>query len=342
VASPRITGYRNNAKYIYGPGCDGRLVLGAYAPRSHAIVDVSGCAVVEPALSEARAALLPILVERQITPFDEIKRTGLLRYVVMRATAAGRVLVTLITARADWPQAREVATTLAARCPAVCGVIHNVNPSSGNALFGDQEFTLHGSAAIEDDLGPIRVRLGSRSFFQANRLVAARAYADLVEAARQRGPFRRAVDAYAGAGGIALSVAPLADEVVAIEEIAAATRAAQDFLASAPQENRPNLRFLTGDVTEHLGSVGNADLVVLNPPRKGCARAVLDAVVGLQPRFVAYLSCNPHTLARDLAVLARAGLKIVSVTPYDMLPHTPHVESLVTLETLRVSNPSRE
>jgi 23S rRNA (uracil1939-C5)-methyltransferase len=332
VASPRITGYRNNAKYIYGRGPDGQLLLGAYAPRSHDVVDMSGCAVIEPALSQVRDALLPILVEQQVAPFDEVKRTGLLRYVIMRATAAGRVLVTLVTARADWPQAHAIAATLVARCPLVCGVIHNVNPSTGNALFGDQESLLAGSPTFEDDLGPIRVRLGSRSFFQANRLVAAHAYGDLVAAARQRAWYRRAVDAYAGAGGIALSVAPLADEVVAIEEVAAATLAAQEFLASLPPANRPAIRFVTGDVAEHLASVGQADLVILNPPRKGCARAVLDAVVRLQPRFVAYLSCNPQTLARDLAVLARAGLKVASITPYDMLPHTPHVESLALVE----------
>lgn len=345
VASPGISGYRNNAKYIYGRGSDGQVVLGAYAPRSHDVIDMSACAVVEPALSAVRAALLPILVEHQVVPFDEVKRTGLLRYVIMRATAAGQVLVTMVTARADWPQAQAIAATLAARCALVCGVIHNVNPSTGNALFGDQEFLLQGSPTVEDELGAIRVRLGSRSFFQANRLVAAHAYGDLVGAARRQAPFHRAVDAYAGAGGIALSVAPLADEVVAIEEVAAATRAAQEFLASLPAMHRPAIRFLTGDVAEHLNQVGRADLIVLNPPRKGCARAVLDAVIRLQPRFVAYLSCNPQTLARDLAVLARAGMTIASVTPYDMLPLTPHVETLVVIESgnpERVSNPSRD
>ncbi len=334
VASPRTTGYRNNAKYIYGVGPDGRPVLGAYAPRSHDVVDMAGCAVIEPALADARAALLTILAERHVPPFDEVKRTGLLRYAIMRATAAGQVLVTLVTARADWPQAGEIATALASRCPAVCGVVQNFNPSAGNALLGEQEHLLYGSPTAEDSLGEARVRLGSRSFFQANRLVATRAYADLVEAARRRGPFRRAVDAYAGAGGIALSVAPLADEVVAIEEVAAATQAAQALLAATPA-GMPGgrLRFLTGDVAEHLSAVGQADLVILNPPRKGCARVVLDAVLKLRPRFVAYLSCNPQTLARDLAVLARAGLRIAAVTPYDMLPHTPHVESLALLES---------
>jgi 23S rRNA (uracil1939-C5)-methyltransferase len=173
------------------------------------------------------------------------------------------------------------------------------------------------------------VRLGPRSFAQANRLVAGRAYQDIVAAAARLGSIDRVVDAYAGAGGIALALAPLAREVVAIEENPAACATAQAFLA----ERGPgrNVRIVIGDVADHLAQVGTAELVVLNPPRKGCSPAVLEAVVQLRPRLVAYLSCSPDSLARDLAALARLGLRTVSVTPYDMLPHTPHVEALALL-----------
>jgi 23S rRNA (uracil-5-)-methyltransferase RumA len=333
VASPTRSNYRDNAKYVYGRDDAGRLVLGGYAPRSHEIVDMTACPMIEPALIEARSALLPLLQARGVVPFDEIRRTGLLRYAIMRSNAAGRVLVTLVTGRPEWPGAGELAAALAAACQAVSGVVHNVNPTQGNALFGDRERLLHGSPEIEDEIGGVRMRLGSRSFFQANRLVAGRAYRDLVAAARPLAPFRRAIDAYAGAGGIALSVAPLAEEVVAIEAVAAATATARAFLAEAgASDARARVRFVTGDAAEHMAKIENADLVILNPPRKGCAPAVLQAVIALAPRFVAYLSCNPGTLARDLAVLAGAGLHLRAVTPYDMLPHTPHVEALALLE----------
>ncbi|HJX65996.1 MAG TPA: 23S rRNA (uracil(1939)-C(5))-methyltransferase RlmD [Polyangia bacterium] len=330
VPSPQPFGYRGNAKYVFGHDRDGRLVLGAYAPRSHEIVDMSGCPIGEPALAEVAAALVTSLVQHAVEPFDEVRRTGLLRYVVLRANADGKVLVALVTGRESWPEAETFARELAVACPAVLGVVHNVNRASGNALLGESERLLCGSATIEDTIGPARVRLGPRSFAQANRLVASRAYHDIVAAVARLGLIDRVVDAYAGAGGIALSLAPLAREVVAIEENPAACATAQALLAE--REPDGNIRFVIGDVADHLAQVGTADLVVLNPPRQGCAPAVIAAVVQLHPRLVAYLSCNPASLARDLAALARLGLRTLSITPYDMLPHTPHVEALALLE----------
>jgi 23S rRNA (uracil1939-C5)-methyltransferase len=328
----RPCGYRGNAKYVFGRDRDGRLVLGAYAPRSHEIVDMSGCPIGEPALAEVAAALLTLLARHAVAPFDEVRRTGLLRYVVLRANTDGKVLVALVTGREGWPEAASLARELAATCPAVLGVVHNINSASGNAIFGEPEHLLFGSATMEDTIGPARVRLGPRSFSQANRLVAGRAYHDIVAAAARLGSIDRAVDAYAGAGGIALSLAPLAREVVAIEENPAACATAQAFLAERGSDDPgARIRFVTGDVADHLARVGAADLVVLNPPRKGCAPATIAAVAQLHPRLVAYLSCNPTSLARDLAALARLGLRTVSITPYDMLPHTPHVEALALL-----------
>jgi len=333
VPSPQPFGYRGNAKYVFGHDDNGKLVLGAYAPRSHEIVDMSGCPVGEPALAEVAAALLTLLVQHAVEPFDEVRRTGLLRYVVLRANAAGQVLVALVTGRESWPQAETIARELAAACPAVLGVVHNINSASGNALFGEADRLLFGSAFIEETIGLARVRLGPRSFAQANRLVAGRAYHDIVAAAARLGSIDRAVDAYAGAGGIALSLAPLAREVVAIEENPAACATARAFLAErGPGKPVARVRFVNGDVADHLAQVGAADLVVLNPPRKGCSPAVLEAVAQLHPRLVAYLSCNPTSLARDLTVLAHLGLHTVSITPYDMLPQTPHVEALALLD----------
>jgi 23S rRNA (uracil1939-C5)-methyltransferase len=329
VPSPQPFGYRGNAKYVFGPDRDGKLVLGAYAPRSHEIVDMSACPVGEPVLTEVAAALLTVLVQHAVAPFDEVRRTGLLRYAILRANADGKVLVTLVTGRESWPEAETIARDLAAACPAVRGVVHNINSASGNALLGESESLLFGSAFIEDTIGPARVRLGPRSFSQANRLVAGRAYHDIVAAAERLGAIDRVVDAYAGAGGIALSLAPLAREVVAIEENQAACGTAQAFLAERAPDG--NIRIVIGDVADHLAQVGTADLVVLNPPRKGCAPAVLAAVAQLRPRLVAYLSCNPTSLARDLAALAHLGLRTVGITPYDMLPHTPHVEALASV-----------
>ena len=242
--------------------------------------------------------------------------------MVLRANAAGRVLATLVSARAQWSGADAVASACMSEFPAFVGVVLNVNSSGGNALFGEDERVLAGQASCEDEIGDVRVRLASRSFFQANRAVASRIYRDLV--ARLPGDLGRAVDAYSGAAGIALSLASRAREVIAIEQNAAAT-------AAASESKGERVQIITGDAAQGLSSMDAADLVVLNPPRKGCTAEVLAQVLRMTPRLVAYLSCDPRSLARDLGVLAKAGATITSVVPYDMMPHTPHVETLVVL-----------
>ena len=141
-------------------------------------------------------------------------------------------------------------------------------------------------------------------------------------------PHERVVDAYCGVGGIALTLARHAREVIGLESHAGAVA---DASAAAARNEIRNARFLAGDAAGALAALDRADVVVLNPPRKGCAPAVLAEVARLAPRAVAYLSCDPETLARDLAVLASSGHRPTAVTPFDMLPHTPHVETLVLL-----------
>jgi 23S rRNA (uracil1939-C5)-methyltransferase len=330
LPSPRTFGYRNQAKYVYGrEQGSGRLALGAYLPRSHELVDMAGCEVVEPILDEVAGLLRVLLAAQMVAPFDEVRRIGLLRYVVMRANDAGEVLVTLVAARRDWADAVALAEELLARAPAVAGVVLNVNDGRGNALFGADEVTLAGRPTLEDQLGPARVELASRSFFQLNRGTAGRAYQALRAAAASLGPLDRAVDVYAGAGGIAFSLLPLAAEVVAIEENPAATAAAAAFAG----RHGLGVRFVTGDAARMLEQISDADLVVLNPPRGGCDADVLAAVGRLRPRLCAYLSCHPGTLARDLEVLAGLGLAVGEIQPFDMLPHTPHVEALALLSS---------
>jgi 23S rRNA (uracil1939-C5)-methyltransferase len=288
--------------------------------------------VIEPVLEETRGILLGILRSHQVEPYHELRRTGPLRYVLLRASAEGRVLATLVAARSDWGQvATAVAAALMQQSPALMGVVLNLNPAAGNALLGKAEELLAGQPTLDDQIGDVTVRLGSRSFFQANRAVGSRIYRDLL--ARLPGspasPSRLgiAVDAYSGAGGIALSLLPRSSQVIAIEENPAATSAATSLLGAS---EAARLRLVTADAAQGLAAVEHADLVVVNPPRKGCSPEVLTELRRLSPRWIAYLSCDPGTLARDLDVLA-ADTTVTSVVPYDMMPHTPHVETLALL-----------
>jgi 23S rRNA (uracil1939-C5)-methyltransferase len=328
VPSPVSLGYRNKSKLVAGRDQTGRLILGAYAPRSHAVVDLTGCAVAEPPLDAVAATLRDLLAAQGIQPYDEVRLRGTLRYVVLRANADGAVLVTLVTATDDLPEADALVSALRAAHPVIAGVVQNVNPSRGNAIFGTHERTLAGASTFEDRIGDVRLRVSSRAFLQANRHIAAVAYARLAEAVALTGP-ERVIDAYAGVGGIALTLAPRAAAVVGFEEHAAAV---DDAAVSAALNGIGNARFVAGDAGELLARESAADVVVLNPPRKGCAPAVLDRVAALGPRTVAYLSCAPETLARDLELLHQRGYRTRDITPLDMLPHTPHLEALAILD----------
>jgi 23S rRNA (uracil1939-C5)-methyltransferase len=237
VASPRALGYRNRSKLVCaraeGAGRAG-LVLGAFAPRTHRVVDLLGCRIAEPPLDEVAAALRAIAEQAGVSPYDERAMTGDLRYVVLRVNHRGEVQATLVTAgRAQQAALARVAELLRAARPEVVGVVQNINPSRGNAIYGAEEITLGGQPALEDLAGNVRVLLSPRSFFQANREVAALAYRAIAAAVAPRGG-DRVVDAYAGVGGIALTLARAAGEVIGIEEHAGAVDDAVASAALAP------------------------------------------------------------------------------------------------------------
>ena len=337
VASPRPLGYRNKSKLVVGRAedrPDGRLILGAYAPRTHDLVDLAGCRITEPPLDETAAALRALVEGSGIRPYDERALTGDLRHVVLRANHAGRVLAVWVVAR-PLANGAELARSFRAARPEVMGVVEHENRTRGNAILSEGgptgERILDGDGEIEEEVSVngriVRLKLSAGAFFQANRAVAGLAYAAL-ERTLAVTAGERAVDAYCGVGGIALTLARSAREVVGIESHAGAVA---DATASAARNEIRNARFLAGDAAQSLAEIDGADVVVLNPPRKGCAPAVLTQIARLAPRAIAYLSCDPDTLARDLAVLASHGHRPTAVTPFDMLPHTPHVETLAIL-----------
>ncbi|MDB4983026.1 MAG: methyltransferase, partial [Myxococcales bacterium] len=327
VASPRDLGYRNRSKLV-AAGTRGRVVLGAFAPRSHDVLDLVGCRIAEPPLDDVAAAATRCANAAGVAPYDERTLTGDLRHVVLRVNGAGEVLAIFVTTRPAATGLLELARALRAARPEVVGVVQNVNPTRGNAIFGDETRPLDGATSLEERVGEVRLRLSPGAFFQANRDVAALAYASIARDLGVRAG-EHVVDAYAGVGGIALTLAPTAADVLGIEEHAAATA---DAIASAALNGVTNAHFVTGDVTTRLRDVPRADVVVVNPPRKGCSAGALTEITRLHPRVVAYLSCDPDTLARDLAALVERRHRVRSVTPFDMMPHTPHVEALAVLE----------
>ena len=334
VASPRPLRYRNKSKLV-AARAGGRLVLGAYAARTHDVVDLAGCQIAEPPLDDVAQGLRTILDDAGVRPYDERTLTGDLRHVILRVSVDGEVLAALVVAR-PLADGQTLGARIRAARPEVIGVVEHLNQTRGNAILSgagtDAERILWGEDELDDRVvvggRPLWLALSASAFFQANRDVAGLAYGAIAAALAVR-PGERVADAYSGVGGIALALAPGAGEVVGIESHAAATARAA---AAAARNGAANARFVTADAAAGLAALDRVDVVVLNPPRKGCDAAVLAQVARLAPRAVAYLSCDPDTLARDLAALAGHGYRTRAVTPFDMLPHTPHVEALAVLE----------
>ena len=332
VPAPAELGYRNKGKYVVAGGVGGALVLGAYEPRTHAVVDTIGCRVVAPSIDRAARRVRATLAASGLAPYDETTRTGVLRHVVVRADPAGAVLVCVITTgAADRDALVPLATCLLG--DGIAGVTRAVNDRPTGAIFdptaGPPEL-LAGAGHLLEQIGDAALELGASAFFQVNRDQALRLYGDLADAACA-GPDTSALDLYCGVGGITFVLAARGARVLGLEShagaVATATRAAEAAGLS------PRARFTRADAAS-LAALApeDLDLVVVNPPRKGLDADTRAALAALAAPTIAYVSCGPESLARDLVDLARVGYRAELVRAYDFMPGTAQVETLVVLK----------
>lgn len=314
VASPRSTGYRALAKLVVGPGG----ILGSYRPRTHDVEDMRGCVVHAPEAERVVDAARDALIGAG--PHD-------LRYVLVRASLLeGRAVVTLVT-RGGPPPAALVAA-LAAR-EDVARVVHHVHDGDGDALWGPGPTTvLLDRGPVREAVGPVHQSLEAGAFVQINPGAAGLLYATAVAAAAPAG--KRVLDLYAGSGGVSLAMlAAGASSVVAVESVPAAAAAAR--AAAEAQGVADRLEVRAAPVEAALDALRGFDVVSVNPPRKGLGAEVVAGLGALGAPRVVYVSCNPASLARDVAGLVEHGYQVEAVTPVDLFPHTRHVETVLVL-----------
>ncbi|MFN8601398.1 MAG: 23S rRNA (uracil(1939)-C(5))-methyltransferase RlmD [Candidatus Binatia bacterium] len=338
AGSPGAFGYRNQAKLVFRSRLvretgKREVLLGVYKPGTHSVVPADACIVhhrlLQPVLRGLRAE-----VERLAIPiFDERSRQGALRYALVRAsTARGEVHLTLVSAVADPPQLGELIRRLRRAHRELTAAFLCVNPTPGNAILSDDVRLLFGRPALIERFGDLDLESRPDAFLQANSAVAARIYAT---ARRWLEPAADdvALDLYCGVGALALHVAPDVARVIGIESQASAVAcatsnarragAANAAFVAAPAEDAPRVLAEAG--------IGAVTLASVNPPRKGMSAAVLATLADCAPRRILYVSCDPVTLARDLALLARRGYRTTRVRGFDMMPQTPHVEAVALL-----------
>ncbi len=324
--------YRNKAALPFSRTPGGGLALGFYRRGTHQVVDLpGGCALHHPLINRLVAAVREEVAARGLPPYDEGSGTGLLRHLVARVgVRTGEALAVLVVNGWELPDEGGLAAALRSRVPELVGVVLNVNTARTNVILGPATRVIDGRGYLMEELGGLRFKVSARSFFQVNPVQAERLYA-LVLAEAGLGPGDLVVDAYCGTGTLTLLAARRCRRAVGIEEV---PEAVADARENASLNRVGNATFVVGRVEERLGRVegGRPAAVFLDPPRQGCDPAVLRTCLELRPRLV-YVSCNPATLARDLARLAD-GYRVERVWPVDLFPHTPHVECVALLSPI--------
>ncbi|HZG83515.1 23S rRNA (uracil(1939)-C(5))-methyltransferase RlmD [Paenibacillus sp.] len=355
--------YRNKAQLQLGVGEGGEVLAGLYAPGSRRLVDIAGCPVQHGAVNDVMLAVKRIVGELKL-PIADARTYGkaldaapedgeyavrapqrpaarpsagakpprrgpsALRTVVARAARdGGEVQLTFVTTGTELPSERALVNAIRRELPAVVSIAHNVNSDDTPLVFGDKTRVVWGAERMKERLGELTFELSPRAFFQLNPDQTAKLY-DRAKAAAALTGAETVVDAYSGVGTIALWLARGAAEVRGIEAV---PEAVEDARRNAKANGIENASFHAGRAEELLPSWAEAgfrpDVVVVDPPRSGCDRQLLDALTRVRPKRIVYVSCNPSTLAKDAAVLLAHGrYRLASVEPVDMFPHTAHVE----------------
>ncbi|CQR75123.1 23S rRNA (uracil-C(5))-methyltransferase RlmCD [Sporomusa ovata DSM 2662] len=324
--------YRNKMQFPVGRK-NGKVVVGCYSQGSHDIVNTENCLIQHQINNDIVREVRKAIQELGIEPYDERTGQGVIRHVLGRVgTATGQVMVVLVTATEQLPQRQALIKCLQTRIAGLVSIVQNINSKRTNIIMGHKTRTLWGQDTITDKLGEFSFAISARSFFQVNTVQAEVLYNQAVKYAGLTGT-ETVIDAYCGTGTITLFLARQAAKVYGIEIVEPAIL---DARQNAGNNKVANVEFIVGDavaVMPRMFQQGiKPDVIVVDPPRAGCEQKVLETFVSMEPKRIVYVSCNPASLARDLAVLNDLGYKAQEIQPVDMFAQTSHIESVVLLQ----------
>ena len=333
--SPEVDRYRNKVQFPVGLDKNGNPCIGFYAGCTHRIVPCPDCKLQPGVLNDIGNALCRFFAENGIQPYNEETGRGLVRHIFLRRGAhSGQIMVCLVCTRPNFPHADALCTRLREQFADIATILLNVNSKNTNVILGTETHTLYGPGYIEDTLCGVPVQLGPLSFYQVNTLAAERLYGIAAQYA-QLTPDDLLLDLYCGMGTIGLSMVDHCRELVGVEIVPEAIESAKANAARMGDAVAAKSCFFCADAGQaatRLAAEGlHPDVVMLDPPRKGCDEATLSAVVRMAPRRVVYVSCNPATAARDAAWLEQNGYHAEKVQPVDLFPRTKHCECVIAL-----------
>ncbi|WXB94814.1 23S rRNA (uracil(1939)-C(5))-methyltransferase RlmD [Bacillus sp. FJAT-52991] len=324
--------YRNKAQVPVGEE-NGGLVAGFYQKRSHSIINMEQCLIQHEKSDEVIQKVRAICDRYGIKAYDEAKHKGTLRHIMARyGKITGEVMVVLVTRTEDFPNKKKIIEEITEQIDGVTSIIQSINSKKTNVILGDTTKVLWGNEVIYDYIGDIKFAISARSFYQVNPEQTKVLYDKALEYANLTGE-EQVIDAYCGIGTISLFLAQKAKKVYGVEIV---PEAIEDANRNAELNGITNVEFAVGEaetvIPDWYKQGITADVLVVDPPRKGCDETLLQTIIDMKPKKVVYVSCNPATLARDLRVLEDGGYKTVEIQPVDMFPMTTHCESVAWLE----------
>ena len=333
LAAPDCRGYRNKAQYPVSAK-KGRAYAGFYRSGTHQVVENRRCLILPEETDAVKDAVIDYANQFRVSVYDEASHTGLLRHIyVRRGAVSGQILVCLVCNGEKLHRVEALLERLK-KIPGFATLVLSVNTKKGNAVLGDKFVTLYGPGYIEDTLCGLNFRLSPRSFYQVNHDQAQRLYETAIRLAVIT-KSDTVLDLYCGVGTITLAMAGAAGKVIGVEVIPQAVEDARD---NARRNGIENAEFFCGDAGQAalaLEAEGvRPDVAVVDPPRKGLNADTIEALSRMAPRRVVYVSCDPATLARDVALLKEKGYALQTVTAADLFPRCAHVETVVLLSRL--------
>lgn len=351
--SASIESYRNKAQYPVAEQ-NGKPVAGFYKNRTHEVIPVKRCAILPERFDRVRDVVIRWVAEDGVSVYDEHSGKGLLRHIYVRKGAVtGQVMVCLVINGTSLPREQRLVNALRREIPDLTSVVLSVNTKNTNVVLGDKFQTLWGQGEIEDELCGFRFRLSPRSFYQVNHGQAERLYAKATEFADLHGT-ETVLDLYCGTGTITLALSRHAGRVIGVEVV---PEAIEDAKQNAVRNGVNNVEFFCADAAEaaarfarkmpekaggttgdgdgflaSLGMTNGIDVIVVDPPRKGLAPEVVDAMVTMSPARIVYVSCDPATLSRDVKIFSERGYALTRAEAFDLFPRTFHVETVCLLK----------
>lgn len=324
--------YRNKAQFPFGTDKNGNVVTGFYAGRTHQIIPNTECALGVDVNQEILNVILEFMKENQMSAYDEISHTGLLRHVLIRyGFVTKEIMVCLVINGDNFPKSEKLVEKLK-DIQGMTSITYSVNKENTNVIMGKEIGVLWGQGYITDYIGNVKYQISPLSFFQVNPAQTEKLYGLALEYAQLEGN-ETVWDLYCGIGTISLFLAQKAKKVYGVEII---PQAIEDAKNNARINDFHNVEFFVGKAEEVLPEQYEknqvyADVIVVDPPRRGCDEALLNTMVEMQPKRIVYVSCDSATLARDLKYLCEKGYELKRVRPVDQFPHTVHVETVVQL-----------